>query len=609
MNDRRLSAILRASVVTLICLAGVQPSALAATPVSGTISQDTTWAPAGGPYVLSSDTVVSAGVTLTIEPGVAVVAQVGGSNGGRYTDKVELEVRGRLLADGTAAQPITFGSNASSPTPTDWGGVTLWEASAKSSLAHVDLRHAQGGLWLNASDAAISHAQLSDNHYRNLTLSGTRTWDTTVQNSAFARSYGDRSLTFNPGSGILLAEPSGSGVIAIEDNEFEDNFVGITIRYGTTAPLRVTDNVFRDNTGAGMRIEDATDLEISRNAFVENALGISSHIYSAMVLRIAVEMNDFVGGSYAWHFGGSRNLAAPNNYWGTSDASGIEARIYDGRDDFVRGMLDYEPPSLAPVSGIDATPPQTTIDTGPSGTINSTSVSFAFAASESGSTFECKLDGPGVTSASYGACSSSKSYSSLGDGTYTFSVRATDTATNTDQTPATRTFTVDTTPPQTTTDTGSPEPTMGGDPAAHSPAPAERPPSSGQAAGPLNAPARVDTDAPAVDVVRTTAQRVGPTGIVLLRLRPFDEDTRGTVVLRHVGAGSSRASSRRILARQSFSAAQGQGLRLSVRLTQAGRRTLQRRRKLPVRVTVVAQDAAGNRSSVSFRLTLRAARS
>ena len=42
----------------------------------------------------------------------------------------------------------------------------------------------------------------------------------------------------------------------------------------------------------------------------------------------------------------------------------------------------------------------------------------------------------------------------LTDGPHTFEVRATDSVGNTDPTPATRTFTVDTTPPDTTIDSG-----------------------------------------------------------------------------------------------------------------------------------------------------------
>jgi hypothetical protein len=89
-----------------------------------------------------------------------------------------------------------------------------------------------------------------------------------------------------------------------------------------------------------------------------------------------------------------------------------------------------------PAPPADTTAPDTTITSKPSnGT--STSASFAFTASESGSTFECKLDG-----GSWVACTSPKAYSSLATGSHTFSVRAKDAAGNTDASPATATWTI-----------------------------------------------------------------------------------------------------------------------------------------------------------------------
>ena len=93
----------------------------------------------------------------------------------------------------------------------------------------------------------------------------------------------------------------------------------------------------------------------------------------------------------------------------------------------------------------DTTPPDTTISSGPSGTITTSSAAFAFTSSESGSTFACRLD-----SAAFAACKSPSSYSGLADGSHTFSVRATDAAGNTDASPATRSFTVSTSPPPPT---------------------------------------------------------------------------------------------------------------------------------------------------------------
>ncbi len=87
-------------------------------------------------------------------------------------------------------------------------------------------------------------------------------------------------------------------------------------------------------------------------------------------------------------------------------------------------------------------PPQTTITSGPSGTVKSDSAAFGFASSEPGSTFQCKLD-----SATFGPCSSPKSYANLPDGNHTFRVRAIDPGGNLDPTPAVRSWTVDTTAP------------------------------------------------------------------------------------------------------------------------------------------------------------------
>jgi hypothetical protein len=87
---------------------------------------------------------------------------------------------------------------------------------------------------------------------------------------------------------------------------------------------------------------------------------------------------------------------------------------------------------------VDNTPPDTIIDAGPSGTVGSASASFSFHASQSGSTFSCRLDGGG-----FAGCSSPATYTGLANGAHTFDVRATDPAGNTDGSPASRTWTVD----------------------------------------------------------------------------------------------------------------------------------------------------------------------
>ena len=86
----------------------------------------------------------------------------------------------------------------------------------------------------------------------------------------------------------------------------------------------------------------------------------------------------------------------------------------------------------------DTTPPDTTISGGPSGTTADSTPTFEFT-SEPGATFQCRID-----AAAFSSCSSPITVAALTDGAHTFEVRATDAASNTDPTPATRTFTVDT---------------------------------------------------------------------------------------------------------------------------------------------------------------------
>jgi Ca2+-binding RTX toxin-like protein len=69
--------------------------------------------------------------------------------------------------------------------------------------------------------------------------------------------------------------------------------------------------------------------------------------------------------------------------------------------------------------------------------VKTTSASFEFTSSETGSGFDCSLDGR-----PFAACSSPISHTGLMPGAHTFSARATDAAGNSDPTPAVRTWTV-----------------------------------------------------------------------------------------------------------------------------------------------------------------------
>jgi sugar lactone lactonase YvrE len=94
---------------------------------------------------------------------------------------------------------------------------------------------------------------------------------------------------------------------------------------------------------------------------------------------------------------------------------------------------------------VDLTAPDTTVTSTTGATSNSSSATFTLAASEAGSTFEASLDG-----GAYAAVTSPWAVNALADGAHTISVRAVDSVTNKDPTPAAFQWTVDRTPPDTT---------------------------------------------------------------------------------------------------------------------------------------------------------------
>ncbi|HVL33873.1 MAG TPA: Ig-like domain-containing protein, partial [Actinomycetota bacterium] len=160
--------------------------------------------------------------------------------------------------------------------------------------------------------------------------------------------------------------------------------------------------------------------------------------------------SDTVGASFECSLNGSGFAAcvSPKMYSGLGDGTHTFAvRARDGA-----GNVDPTPASRTWT--IDSTPPETAIDSGPSGTVASTSAVFTFSSSESGSTFTCALD-----AGAFAGCSSPITYTDLDEGTHTFRVTATDPLGNADPTPAQRTWTVDTGAPETSIDSGPAGPT------------------------------------------------------------------------------------------------------------------------------------------------------
>lgn len=96
------------------------------------ISTSTTIANQGYTYIIMRDNPVDipAGITLTIDPGVRIVVDNTGSG---------FDVEGRLVAAGTAAQPIKIFGNSCTVGQNLWAGISLYGDQCQVTLKHVDI--------------------------------------------------------------------------------------------------------------------------------------------------------------------------------------------------------------------------------------------------------------------------------------------------------------------------------------------------------------------------------------------------------------------------------------------------------------------------------------
>ncbi|MEZ5099869.1 MAG: hypothetical protein R3C15_08775 [Thermoleophilia bacterium] len=106
--------------------------------------------------------------------------------------------------------------------------------------------------------------------------------------------------------------------------------------------------------------------------------------------------------------------------------------------------------------GLDTVAPDTTIDAGPAGTVDTGMATFSFSSTEPGSGFQCRLDG-----GAFAGCASPTTVTGLANGQHTFEVRAIDGAGNVDGSPAARSWVVSVGPFQPPADTTAPGPVSG----------------------------------------------------------------------------------------------------------------------------------------------------
>lgn len=238
------------SVLSLLLLGAA--AAFAQTNVSGNITPNSTWTPAGNPYNVTGNANLLSG-TLTIQPDVQVV----------FTGLYAININGTLIAQGTSSQKITFAS--SSGTRGSWNWLNFNATSTGNILRHVKIFDAKTAVLMTS----VSSLTIEDCEIRNvdtgISMSGAST--PTIRNNI---------ISTGTNTGILVQQ--GSAPVTISGNTIDGFNIGIIFREGV--PINATNNTISNMRSNGINIDvtlanPGTNSIIKQNIFSNNT---SNHV-------------------------------------------------------------------------------------------------------------------------------------------------------------------------------------------------------------------------------------------------------------------------------------------------------------------------------------------
>ena len=266
-------------------------SVLGETHVEGHITQDTVWTLTDSPFVVVRDVVIDASATLTIEPGVEV----------RFGGNFSLDVMGKLIADGTEEEPITFTSNKLQSEKGDW--ITInFTSMQPSHLENCIIEYAENGISIENGNLAITRSNITNNLQNGVYITG--------DNSA---SISENRIENNQ-NGIFVNGDS-SGTIIQRNHMYFNNETGIRL-FATNSTqvenILILNNILSTNP-IGIHVYGQVNANITRNSIAYNELGI---LYENATNITPLHYNDLYGNTLGAETLSSNPVDAEHNYWG-----------------------------------------------------------------------------------------------------------------------------------------------------------------------------------------------------------------------------------------------------------------------------------------------------
>lgn len=211
---------------------------------------------AGGTHVISSNLNIPSGITLKLYPSSQL----------SFASSISLSVYGRLIANGSTSQPITFTSTSGT-----WQGITF-NSAHNSSLQYCDITYA-------SSPIVVTNTS-------NLTISSV-----TIGNSSFQNYPHDAAMAFYNSS------PTISAVII---NGQSNSWNGVRFAQGSTGSIQYS-TIQNCGAGNGIVVQGNSSPQIwgniIRNNYFHGIIVVSNGTGNPIIYGNALESNGIVGGS------------------------------------------------------------------------------------------------------------------------------------------------------------------------------------------------------------------------------------------------------------------------------------------------------------------------
>ncbi|MCI5132413.1 MAG: right-handed parallel beta-helix repeat-containing protein [Candidatus Electrothrix sp. EH2] len=215
-----------------------------------------------------------------------------------HFSRAEIFVLGKLYAQGSKEQKITFTSAEESPAPGDWGAINF-NGSVDNLLEYCEFMYAQTAVHCHSSQVAVLHNTFKHN--------GT--------------AIGSKNLPDVP---VRCSMP-------VLYNLITENGGGVIVGGGTASP--VAHNDINGNQFFGVYVKKGGRTAIRFNNITKNGKGVIFYAVKEALLR---DNNIADNESYNLSMleGQPYDIVAQKNWWGSTDEKKIQEKVMDkGRDE------------------------------------------------------------------------------------------------------------------------------------------------------------------------------------------------------------------------------------------------------------------------------------